>query len=225
MKFCAALIPTRNTVENLRRCLAGYFGSASRPQDIEAVLRVDDDNKETIAALPKLESEFGNVRWIVGNRMQGYASVPFFNLECVKWCNSRWTMTICDDSELSGKGWDDQIKEMEHKRAVMDFAVRPEFYIEDHGTHQDRYEKKSDTESEHSIGIVVPRSLWTQPGNAPTPTYCNKPGLPLDETWRDNATDIWALAVVRSKGWPIRTLKGLTYIHHRVENAPHRQSL
>lgn len=107
-KLCAAIMPTRNTVQNLRRALFSYFSQAVNPTAVEVVLRIDNDNTRTMKAIPDIGLSFPNTRFVIGPRYDGYISMPRFVMEAAAETSATWLFLMDDDAEINGP-WDREL--------------------------------------------------------------------------------------------------------------------
>jgi len=199
MKFCCALIPTRNSVENLRKTLRSFFGNANTPPDMEAVLKVDEDNRTTLCALPAFKQEFPTLKWVISPRGVGYNDMGRYIMEAAAASDSRWQFMLDDDAELLGKGWDTQLYEMGAGKEKLEFGAQAENYKLNHTN----YPWGPVT----PVGLFVPGNFWKDFGSGIVAS-------PADECWQ---------SILRQKGWPVLPLRGITYWHHHDINSPHRK--
>lgn len=116
----SATIPTRGRVAGLARTYDSLFSTALIPDRIEVVLRVDDDDQETINNFQGLP----NTKLVIRPRGGGYGDMPVLVSDACQAASGVWTFLIDDDAYLEGWGWDDQLSRIKPDRNV----AQPEFY-------------------------------------------------------------------------------------------------
>lgn len=96
------LVPTRNRSDILVQMLDSVFATAARPELIEVVIYVDDDDPDTLS----LDLRNWNVRRITGQRLRMGA----LNAAC--FAASRGSIIILgnDDILIRTQGWDDLVR-------------------------------------------------------------------------------------------------------------------
>jgi len=205
MKFCCALTPTNNTVERLRRMLRSFYGSANTPNNMECVLKIDDTNHRTLAALPSLRSEFPNIKSVISPRGLGYDEMGKLIMEAAAASDSVWQFMLDDDAELLGKGWDTQLYEMGHGTTRLDgdgshFAAQAQYYQLNDAMYQWSGGKPCTP-----VGLFVPSNFWQDHKDG-------KLWTPADQCWQD---------CLGQKGWPVKMLPGIVYWHHHNQRSEH----
>ena len=73
-KLVTAMIPSRKRVQGLRYTIGRLCATAPTDQ-FDILVRIDDDDQESIEAAPQIEKDFPNTRVIVGGRKLGYESL------------------------------------------------------------------------------------------------------------------------------------------------------
>lgn len=185
--LCSAIIPTRRRVERLRKTIGSLKQTASRPQDIEVVVRVDSDDSQTIAQIPALDNGLG-VKAVIGPRLSGYRSMGQFVTEAVDVAAGKWVFLIDDDAWLEGQGWDDQLRSV----PMSGYIAQAEFYH--------LGESRYGSGSCGPVGMFVPNKCWE-------PLGYQAMASPVDQFWHD--------LLVKMNGWQTVLLRGITYRHNR----------
>ena len=190
----SALIPTRKRVKRLINTLASLRACCDDPDSMEILLRVDDDDLETIFHLPKLTDEFG-VRVQVGPRNKGYDSMGEFITELSDLALAPWVFIIDDDATVEGCGFDRQLR----KVSLTDHHVATcEFYKLNQSVYRGAL----------PVGMIVPNKCWN----------LYSIGIvysPVDEFLRG--------LLVNDHGWKVDLLPGLTYHHEWDEDTMRRR--
>ncbi len=83
------------------------YARADYPDEVEMILRVDDDDKEweeQLKDIPRLP----NLKFMVGPKMDGYGSLDIMSNEMAAECNGDLIMTLGNDAWFLDQGWDSQ---------------------------------------------------------------------------------------------------------------------
>jgi hypothetical protein len=123
--LCSVLIPTHDRVDDLHRCIESVFSEAKDPSRVEAIVRLDFEDRNTLEHLTSLSRPYPNVRAIVSHRMDGFDSLPIFDDECARLARGDWIWLFNDDAWIDGAGWDAVLE-----KAVEQFQNKlfPRFY-------------------------------------------------------------------------------------------------
>lgn len=119
--ICSFLIPSRKHSSGLERAIR----SVGNLEDVEFIVRADDDDRDTIKTCEHLAIEFSNLRHVVGKRGQGYGSVAYFVDELYRIAKGQWISMLDDDVTLEGETWLKQLTAM----PLSGVYVRTEFYF------------------------------------------------------------------------------------------------
>ncbi len=119
----------------------------------------------------------------IGDRGRGYVDMGKFVDELVSVAKGRWCWLFDDDAWVQGKTWQQQIEE-----SVVDPVNGPAFTSEKYQLGASLYPGCG------PVGLIVPTEFCK------TIEHKN----PVDDQW---------LNIIRSKGWTIKVLKGITYCH------------
>jgi hypothetical protein len=186
--ICSAIIPTRKRLPRLLVTLDSLVATANDPSQIEAVLRVDDDDEETKTQFPK--DKYPWVKMVIGSRYEGYNSMGKFVTEASREASGKWSLLIDDDSWLVGKGWDSQLSQLPTDGWVAMaeyYHLGGSNYINTQGC---------------PVGLFFPTRFWERFGIQEIP-------CPADEAMRSLAVDCHK--------WQVKFLVGITYRHDRRE--------
>ncbi len=185
MKICA-ICPTRKRLPRLLKMLDSLMATVSDKDCLEAVIRVDDDDHETILGFPK--QNYPWVKMVIGARHNGYVSMGIFVTEACNATNADWCLLIDDDCWLVGKDWDKQVLNL----PIGSCIAQAEFYHL--GGSMYRYTKDS------PVGLFFPNKIWERIG-------LKEIGEPADLV-------IFDIAINQLK-WEMKFIDGLTYRHDR----------
>ena len=161
-KLVSVLMPTRGPQEGLIKALSSLRSTATNWDEVEILLRVDNDDWRRIDLIPELESRFG-ARVIVGPRGIGYLDMGRFVDDLLAVADGKWSWLFDDDSWVQGN-WQSQLQTMTPER-----AVNAQYYQ----LGGSRYENHADG---GPVGLIVPTDF----ARTLRPTRS-----PVDQTWLD----------------------------------------
>lgn len=118
-KLVSIILPSRKRPHRLLNSLDSLYATANNPEDLEVVIRFDDDDPESLEVMPVLRSMGAKV--LVGSRYKGYASLHVFTNECAEECVGKWFFLWGDDAIMTTKGWDDVIRATKYKLCIIKF--------------------------------------------------------------------------------------------------------
>lgn len=102
MNLVSLMIPSRKRVSSLLRTLKNITETGSY-DDYQIVMRFDEDDADSIAAINDIELEWPMCRCFVGPRLQGYASLDKdFLRELEEKSNATWVWIGGDDMVVEG---------------------------------------------------------------------------------------------------------------------------
>lgn len=184
--FISVLLPTRNRPERCAQAMMSLYDTAQSHENFEILLRNDHDDPR-LKEYEELACKEKNIFRLIGERKQGYLSVPEFYNELAEWSNKPWVLFWNDDALMLGKGWDSQLLDI----PMRGYYVQPEIHRLGGSTyHRDG----------NGPMPFVPRGSWKQYGSEMIPT-------PTD-------TGMHKL-LVENNGWQVRFLNGITLWHQR----------
>ena len=111
----SVIIPTRNRVSMLRRAIHSIYECAKNPEQIEIVLRVAFDDRETMRELPGMMVDYPRVRAAIGHQMQGMNSISQFNDEAVRLARGKFIWLFSDDAWVEGRNWEEILEGPQQK--------------------------------------------------------------------------------------------------------------
>lgn len=189
--LCSILITTRKRVPRLLATLRSIRDTVSTQDNIEVWLRFDDDDQETLAAIPECRSIINRVHYQTGSRMAGWGSVYYFWDEIYKKCSGTWAWMISDDMVIVGNGWDLLLQKVPTEGFIVHPEIHqlgPSIYPEDRG----------------GPTPIIPRGSLEQHGFDGVP---DPPDVGINESFR------------LKSGWGIRFLPGIGIWHQRSDDA------
>lgn len=192
--LCTIIIPSRGHPEKLLLSVDAFYRNSKDARRVEVLVRADDDDPATIAAIPQVEAIHENTKVHVGPRHDGYLSIGRHVSELSALSRGQWVSQMDDDMTLDGDGWDNLLAEVPLDGKLV---VHPEFYW----LGKSRY-------GSGSCGVVapfVPNGCWRQYG-------IETLASPVDQ-------DLHDLLVVKH-GWGGFLLKGITCNHSHWNNEP-----
>lgn len=180
MKLCSFIIPTRNSHDWLRKAVSSILNApGTNKNDLEILLRVDDDDPERFFLAEELTKGVGS--FVIGPRGNGYLNMGTFTDDLVKIADSRWCWLFDDDAWVEGD-WYSPLFWM-----PVDCAVNAEHYCLGGSRYRNGPEGGA-------VGIIIPTEL----------AKSVKGHNPVDDQW---------LSVALQKGWKVRQLPGVSYLH------------
>jgi hypothetical protein len=104
------LVVTRNRVKNLRMFLDSIQETCSDIDHIEVLLRVDDDDTETIEFIENY-CKYSNtlIKSVIGKRGKGYAEMDKMVKEICRISKGKIIYLLNDDAQFVSKDWDNKI--------------------------------------------------------------------------------------------------------------------
>lgn len=103
----SVLIPTRGRLERLQRLLASWDETVTDPSSAELIFRIDEDDTESLRFLLKHDH-----RVLVGQRLQGYRSLPQFFEEMRSKAQGDLLLTGNDDMVFRTVDWPQRVCEV-----------------------------------------------------------------------------------------------------------------
>jgi len=104
----SVILPTRGRVNALTTAISSMLDNFSNENDIEVLLRFDDDDLDTLEAVKKQIND-QRVKFIIGYK-HGYAKAYHYVNELAAKSTGEWIMFMSDDSILKTKNWDKEIE-------------------------------------------------------------------------------------------------------------------
>jgi hypothetical protein len=198
--LCAVLIPSRARPERLVKTLISIRDTVAAADQVETLIRIDDDDQASLAIKDELARRFKHTRVVVGPRETGYTSLAKFYTQLADASQAAWIFNLNDDATFQGHGWDLQLAALPTTGVI----VQPEWI------------------TSGSVRGSVYRNVEGGPFPC-VPNGCWRPDFAVmlepQDTWLDDE-------LRKRRGWSTRFLKGL-YVHHARDRdevlAVHRQ--
>ena len=102
------LLPTRERFDNCSQTIISFFENVKNPDNIEFIIRCDNDDLPFLQKLPLLPY-FDKLKIIIGDRKRGYIDLHLFYNEMLKIATGKYIMPINDDLICKTKYFDDII--------------------------------------------------------------------------------------------------------------------
>lgn len=110
----SVIVPVRDRVDLIHHMMETLVTTAECPELVEVVFRCDDDDEACIAYLRNrritgwFSGTFGS-SFIIGSRLNGYATLPVFINEAARLSRADLVLVINDDAEFVTPGWDTKL--------------------------------------------------------------------------------------------------------------------
>lgn len=201
--LCSVLIPSRARFPRLLKTIRSLYETASTPDNVEVVIRLDDDDRDSLSQVDKLS----DCTVMIGPRDGGYASLTDFYMQLSDRATGRWIWIMNDDAYLDTadkyrhplhgpppsnerRPWDIQLAALDHNDGII---CQVELY------------KLGLSGYWHAGGAfpMVPNRAW------------ERVGRPAMET----PVDTWLHVVLHQQhGWRIHELSNVAVIHERDDD-------
>ena len=230
----SVLIPTRSRPDKLRRCIDSILSTAAKPERIELVVRMDDDDDQSDTWSDGVDGRNSEAHLIIGPRL-GYARHAEMYWQMATRARGRWLWIMNDDGGIipgiknqqgkSSEGWDDVLEKSPVGHLIVSpdgnftkdvFNGMPVFTTWYAGFIQpDCKDKIGDLAWGHYHAChfpIVPNKWWEEYG-------IKKFGQPLD-TWMLNLlAGAGYNGDRKGLGWQIATIPGLSTFHAQEQDA------
>ena len=119
------MVPSRGRPGPLRRTLANVRDTASHPERVEILVRLDDDDTPSLGIKDSLHAECApcSLRVLVGPRGKGYADMHRFFNEMAAQAKGDYVMVFSDDGRFVTSNWLQAIEERRHRLSVLHFPA------------------------------------------------------------------------------------------------------
>lgn len=105
------LLPTRKRPAHLCAALDTINSFATNKQDLEFILKLDDDDQETIDLVQKFKSLI-KIKTLVTERGRGYGDLHLWYNEMARMATGDWLFPFTDSARMTQEGWDTLIETM-----------------------------------------------------------------------------------------------------------------
>jgi hypothetical protein len=101
----SVLLPSRSRFDMLCNTIDTFIDKAKDPKNLEVIIKIDNDDFETIRRMPELRQDV-LIKTLITPRLNGYASIHEYCNEMVKIATGDWVVLINDDSTMETDLWD-----------------------------------------------------------------------------------------------------------------------
>ncbi len=98
------LMPTRSRTKMMQETVATYLEKATVPDHVEVIVRVHEDDLETVEWASKRDKR---IRVVIGDTEKGYGSMDHFCNCMAAVSNGNWLWPAADDHQMLSQGWDE----------------------------------------------------------------------------------------------------------------------
>jgi hypothetical protein len=187
--ICSILMPTRGRPDRLEKAIDSLYNSVSDLDQIEIILKLDNDDLQSFTGLKNLKHS----KIIVGPRKNGYDSLGDFYQEMADLAVGKWVWIFNDDVTIefskTEKSWEQQLLEFSSDGII----IHPECFTIYNQVNM------------HYVGgpfPFVPTNCWKK-FNHPIPN-----SEPIDH---------WLHYMLLDAGWETKFIKGMIIHHNRDE--------
>jgi len=106
-KLIGIMLPTRKRVNLLRECLNSFNAKTKNKSSVEILLKIDDDDQETIDFINSYQSEI-EIKTIISDRGNGYGSLNEYYNSLAQISEAEFLMVGNDDGEMMTDNWEEQ---------------------------------------------------------------------------------------------------------------------
>jgi hypothetical protein len=103
------LLPSRHRFDMLSHTIDTFIEKARDPRNLEIIIKLDEDDSETIKRISELRSD-SLIKIIISPRLNGYASLHEYTNEMVKLATGDWVLFTNDDSTMETAAWDTMLE-------------------------------------------------------------------------------------------------------------------
>ena len=120
-KVVSVMLPSRGRPDSLRAALRSLAETCSNPKQVEVLIRLDDDDTQTLAIQDSLVAECApiDLRIIVGPRGNGYKDLQVYFNELAAAARGDFLFLFNDDARIKTKGWDKQVAAHRGKLSIL----------------------------------------------------------------------------------------------------------
>jgi len=118
MTKISVILPTRGRINALITAIHSMLDNFSNENDIEILLRFDDDDLDTVESVKKQIND-QRVKFHIGYK-HGYAKAYHYVNELAAKSTGEWIMFMSDDSIMKTKNWDKEIEKYNGRMVFLD---------------------------------------------------------------------------------------------------------
>jgi len=211
--LCSVCFPTRGRVDKLKACLQSVLATASKPERIEFVLRVDGDDDVTKKALydlvPMVQKAGSQIVILMGPRLLGDFARAFAEMftECCNRAKGKWIFQLSSDCGImpESKGWDEALNGITPNKVL----ISPVANI----YHGQKITWDWDVSVRHHCGhfLIMENHWWRKFG------MCQHP-YPVDTMCLNLLTGMGFGGIPHGLGWTLLKIGCLTTFHNQIED-------
>lgn len=123
----SVLMPTRKRVDPLIASINSLLDNLSSDNDIEILLRFDDDDLDTVGAVKKVIDD-ERVKYFIGPRY-GYPGFYRYINQLASEAKGDWLMLMNDDALMQTKNWDKEVEKYDGKMVFLDSNTNHGIFI------------------------------------------------------------------------------------------------
>ena len=101
------MMPTRKRVQLLNECLDSLNAKTKNKSLVEILIKIDDDDQETIDFVNSYQSEI-EIRTVISDRGNGYGSLNEYYNSLAQISEGEFLMVFNDDGEMTTDSWEEQ---------------------------------------------------------------------------------------------------------------------
>jgi len=101
------LTPARGRFDQTKSVIESTYQLADYPDEVEMIFRVDEDDPDLTPRIGELK-RYPNIKWLVGDKMEGYASLDVMVNQMCAESNGDLLLTWGNDAWFVDQGWDSQ---------------------------------------------------------------------------------------------------------------------
>jgi len=121
-KLASVLLPSRGRPAGLFNAVSSIIARCDRPESVEILIRLDDDDHESQKAVKNMKGIFGDmtaIRTIIGPRGAGYTDLHKFVEELCAVARGDFLVLFNDDTLMDTNGWDAELGRFRNELCVL----------------------------------------------------------------------------------------------------------
>lgn len=121
------LLPTRSRVELLHKVIHNLYETCDNEENYEILIKVDDDDIDTVEYLEEYYKDHEGIRWIVTSCGRGYPDMHKWINDLCEIAKGQLLFLYNDDCVMETKGWDTKMLKYKNKVAVLKTNTKDQF--------------------------------------------------------------------------------------------------
>ena len=118
-KLVSAVFASRGRFSLLLESLESLYDKARNPEQIQAIVRFDNDDTENLNNISNLPFDKINIRVIIGPRFRGYQDMHIFINECCSLACGDFLLNWNDDATMLTENWDSELEKYKCQTIVL----------------------------------------------------------------------------------------------------------